>query len=188
MEPTMPRRKRFACVLMTLAAACAPAPRPTATAPPPAPAPRGAALLRSAMMAGHNAARAAVGVAPLAWDETLAVAAQAHADALAATGQLRHAVQAKNVARQGENLWIGVRGAFRYDEMVGLWVDERSDFVDAPTPDFSRSGQWTKVAHYAQIVWRGTTQIGCALASNAEDDFLVCRYAPAGNILGQRAF
>jgi uncharacterized protein YkwD len=116
----MPRRKRFACVLMTLAAACAPAPRPTVTAPPPAPAPRGAALLRSAMMAGHNAARAAVGVAPLAWDETLAVAAQAHADTLAATGQLRHAVQAKNVARQGENLWIGVRGAFRYDEMVGL--------------------------------------------------------------------
>jgi hypothetical protein len=37
-------------------------------------------------------------------------------------------------------------------------------------------------------VWRGTTQIGCALASSAEDDFLVCRYAPAGNILGQRAF
>ena len=41
--------------------------------------PRGAALLRSAMVEGHNRARRHYGVAPLAWDEALARDAAAYA-------------------------------------------------------------------------------------------------------------
>ena len=48
-------------------------------------------------------------------------------------------------------------------------------------PDNSRTGEWRDVAHYTQIVWPATTQVGCALASSATTDYLVCRYAPAGN-------
>jgi uncharacterized protein YkwD len=44
-----------------------------------APAPRGAALLKAAMLQGHNAARAAVGVPPLVWSDTLASTARAYA-------------------------------------------------------------------------------------------------------------
>jgi hypothetical protein len=44
------------------------------------------------------------------------------------------------------------------------------------------------VAHYVQIVWRGTRAVGCAMASGASDDYLVCRYSPAGNVVGQKAF
>ncbi|RZM10019.1 MAG: serine protease, partial [Sphingomonas sp.] len=44
-----------------------------------APAPRGASLLKTTMMDGHNAARAAVGVAPLTWSDTLATTARAYA-------------------------------------------------------------------------------------------------------------
>jgi hypothetical protein len=36
------------------------------------------------------------------------------------------------------------------------------------------------------MVWPTTTRIGCAVASNAANDFLVCRYASAGNIDGRR--
>jgi hypothetical protein len=37
------------------------------------------------------------------------------------------------------------------------------------------------VAHYTQIVWPTTTEVGCALASSATTDYFVCRYAPTGN-------
>jgi hypothetical protein len=35
------------------------------------------------------------------------------------------------------------------------------------------------------MVWPTTTRVGCAVASNAANDFLVCRYSPAGNIDGR---
>ena len=47
----------------------------------PRPQPRGEALLRSAMIAGHNQARRRYGVAPLAWDEALARDAAVYAAA-----------------------------------------------------------------------------------------------------------
>ena len=72
--------------------------------------------------------------------------------------------------------------------MVGHWVTERRDFVNAPTPGFSRTGRWQDVAHYTQIIWRGTSAVGCAVAANARDEYLVCRYAPAGNVVGRGAY
>ncbi|RZM01051.1 MAG: serine protease [Sphingomonas sp.] len=153
----------------------------------PPPPPRGTALLKAAMIAGHDAARAAVGEPPLAWDADLGASAQAHADEMARSGEFRHAVQPRGVAPEGENLWAGMRGAFRYEDMVTLWTAERDDFVNEPTPGFSRSGDWHKVGHYTQIVWRQTTRFGCAMASDATTDYVVCRYSPAGNVIGRRA-
>jgi hypothetical protein len=153
-----------------------------------APMPRGAGLLKSTMLAGHNAARVAVGVPPLAWDDRLASDAAAYAQVLARTGKFEHARQPPGPGREGENLFTGTRDAYAYAEMVGLWVDERKDFVNLPTPAFSRTGQGEAVAHYTQIVWRTTSAVGCALASNRTDDYLVCRYSPPGNVYGQRAY
>ena len=50
-----------------------------------------------------------------------------------------------------------------------------------------RTGDYRDVAHYTQIVWRGSTAVGCALASSRTDDYLVCRYSPPGNVVGQKA-
>jgi len=150
--------------------------------------PRGDALLRQAMLDGHNAARAAVSEAPLVWDGHLADDAGAYADVLARTRRFQHAEQPQGPGREGENLFTGTRGAYSYREMVDLWVAERRDYVPGITPRFSRTGNPGDVAHYTQIVWRNTTRIGCGLASNATDDYLVCRYAPAGNVIGERAF
>lgn len=152
------------------------------------PKPRGADLLRAAMLAGHNVPRAALGLAPLAWDDRLAADADGYAQILARTGTFRHADQPKGVTRQGENLFTGTRGAYGYREMVDLWVAEKKDFINRPTPNFSRTARWSDVGHYTQIVWRSTQSVGCALASNATDDYLVCRYAPAGNVWGQAAY
>ena len=184
--------KRLALLVMPLMAAAAPAQvgeRVVERAPDAGPVLRGPGPLRHAMLGGHNAARAAVGVPPLVWDERLATSARAWASQLARSGMFRHADQpAGGPARQGENLWTGTRGAYDYAEMVGHWTAERRDFVDAPAPGFSRTGRWQDVAHYSQMVWRGTTAVGCATATGRRDDVLVCRYYPAGNVVGQRAY
>jgi hypothetical protein len=148
-------------------------------------APRGAALLRRAMMAGHAVARSAVGAPPLAWSDALAADAAIYAAELARTGRFAHSPLPRGTPTQGENLWMGTRGAYRYDEMVGHWAAERKAFKDGLTPNLSRTGDFEDVGHYTQMIWRRTNQVGCAMASNKRNDFLVCRYLPGGNVVGQ---
>lgn len=132
----------------------------------------------------HNALRMQVGVAPLTWDRALGQAAANYAVQLALTNSFHHSNRASRQGT-GENLWMGTRGAYSYDAMVGAWSSERRNFVPGIFPSVSRSGNWEDVGHYTQMVWPTTTRIGCALASNAIRDFLVCRYASAGNINGR---
>lgn len=182
---------RIAITLALVLAACSPSSGPARIVEPrltDQPAPRGTILLRQAMLDGHNRARAAVGVAPLVWDDSLADHALAYARTLAVEHRFEHAPQPMGMNREGENLWTGTRGAYRYDEMVGGFVDEKRYFRNVATPGFSTTGKWEDVAHYTQIVWRGTTRVGCATASNERDDYLVCRYSPPGNVVGQMAF
>lgn len=151
------------------------------------PAPRGTERLRTAMLDAHSAARAEVGVPPLAWDDALARDAAAYARVLARSGKFEHAKQPRGPAAQGENLWKGTRSAYRYEEMAGHWVAEKRDYLNRPIPNISRTGRFVDAGHYAQIIWSRTTRVGCALASNAREDVLVCRYSPAGNVMGQVA-
>jgi hypothetical protein len=136
------------------------------------------------VLAVHNAARAGAGVAPLAWDPALSDAAGSYAVQLALTNSFHHSDRR---ARRGigENLWMGTRGVFSYEAMVGRWASEQRDFVPGIFPAVSRSGNWENVGHYTQMVWPTTTRVGCAGASNARNDFLVCRYSPAGNVDGR---
>jgi hypothetical protein len=69
--------------------------------------------------------------------------------------------------------------------MVGNWASERRYFVPGTFPNNSRSGNWEDIGHYTQMIWPTTTHVGCALASNATTDYLVCRYSPAGNVDGR---
>lgn len=150
-------------------------------------APRGDALLRQVMLAKHNEARRAVGVPALSWDDTLAARALDYARELARTRRFQHAPQPMGSGREGENLFTGTRDAYSYAEMVQYWIDEQKWFVNRPAPEFSTTGNGEAVAHYTQIIWRTTRRVGCALASNDRDDYLVCRYSPAGNVIGSKA-
>ncbi|PZU60181.1 MAG: hypothetical protein DI547_03885 [Sphingobium sp.] len=150
--------------------------------------PRGAVLLRSEMLRAHNDARDAVGVPPIGWSEKLAVEAQGYARVLARTRTFRHSDKATRSAPQGENLWMGSTGAFTYAEMAGSWIAERRYYRPrAVIPDISTTGDWRDAGHYTQAIWRGTTLVGCGLASNGDDDYLVCRYSPPGNVFGRNA-
>ena len=137
------------------------------------------------LLAIHDRARSAVGAPALTWDSGLARQAAPYAAVLARRGKLSHSPQAERPG-QGENLWLGTRGAYSIEEMAGGWVDERRMFRAGVFPDVSSTGRWSDVAHYTQIVWRATTRVGCAIHKGEEWDVLVCRYAPAGNVVGQR--
>ena len=92
--------------------------------------------------------------------------------------------QAGRYPRQGENLWMGTRSAYSYREMIGLLVDEGRYFRPGRFPNVSRTGSVWHVGHYTQIIWPASQRVGCATASNRANDYLVCRYLPAGNIVG----
>lgn len=162
---------------------------PAVAAPPsrPAAAAQKSGNLQAAMLSAHNDARAAVGVGPVVWDANLTAAAAAHARQLAASGRFEHSSDASRT-NQGENLWAGTAGAFSFRQMADGWIDERRFFVAGVFPQVSRTGKWQDVGHYTQIIWRNTSHIGCAIASNDRRDILVCRYGPPGNFTGQRAF
>ena len=143
-----------------------------------------AAQFPARILAAHNAARAQAGVFPLAWDPALGQSAAAYAQQMALTNRFEHS---NRRARRGvgENLWMGSRGAYHPEHMVAQWASERRWFAPGIFPNVSRRGDWSVVAHYTQIIWPSTTRVGCAIATNARADYLVCHYAPAGNIDGR---
>lgn len=135
------------------------------------------------ILAAHNAERVAVGIAPLIWDTQLGTQAAKYAVQLALGRRFAHsAPQARGGT--GENLWMGTRRAFSIEAMVANWASEKRMFKPGVFPAVSRTGNWHQVGHYTQLVWPGTQRVGCALATNSGEDYLVCHYWPAGNVHG----
>ena len=133
------------------------------------------------LLAVHNAERARVRVAPLEWDPQLAASAARYGPMLASLGRLQHSPRAIRPG-QRENLWMGTRGFFSPEQMVGAWLDERRHFRPGIYPEVSKTGNWSDVSHYTQLIWKGTTPVGCAINSTARYDYLICRNSPPGNI------
>jgi hypothetical protein len=86
---------------------------------------------------------------------------------------------------EGENLWFGTKGDYTPEEMVGAFVSEGRMFNFGIFPDVSTTGRWEDVGHYTQLVWTDTREVGCSVVSNQRRDVLVCRYWPAGNVVGK---
>lgn len=140
------------------------------------------------LLAAHNRERAELGLPALRWSAGLARGAAEWSRELAASGQLRHSPAATGGSGHGENLWIGTAGRFAPEAMVGGWTREKADFMPGAFPRVSRTGDWADVAHYTQMVWRDTREVGCAIGRGARADVLVCRYAAPGNIVGHAPF
>uniref|UniRef100_A0A7N0T4Z7 SCP domain-containing protein n=1 Tax=Kalanchoe fedtschenkoi TaxID=63787 RepID=A0A7N0T4Z7_KALFE len=127
----------------------------------------------------HNAARAAVGVGPLVWDQTVANYAQRYANS--------HRVDCKMVHSKGpygENLaWSS--GDMSIPGAVKMWVDEKR-FYDYNSN--SCIGGKT-CGHYTQVVWRKSKRLGCAkVRCNTRGTFITCNYDPPGNWNGERPY
>ncbi|KAH9524790.1 hypothetical protein Btru_027833 [Bulinus truncatus] len=136
-------------------------------------------------LAVHNAARAAVSVGPLRWNNTLSNIA---ANLSVGTGcKFQH-----SGGPFGENVF-GSSPLSRFNKglaeaAVKAFVVEKA-FVDAKWSCLGRKIK--SCGHYTQVVWRSTTSVGCAIfhCPNARYKNLVfCEYFPRGNFLGQKPF
>jgi hypothetical protein len=139
------------------------------------------------LLAAHNVERSRLGVPTLQWDSRLAAAAASYGPELDRLGRLEHSPRASRPG-QRENLWRGTRGAFSPEQMVSSWLAERREFRPGIFPNVSSTGNWLDVSHYTQMVWRGTTHVGCAIHSGARWDYLICRYSPPGNTDGKPVY
>ena len=60
-----------------------------------------------------------------------------------------------------------------------MWYDEIAQYR------FPDGGFSMETGHFTQVVWRGTTQVGCGHSQCKGNDIWVCNYDPAGNWDGQ---
>jgi len=134
--------------------------------------------LANSILTVHNQERAAVGVQPLTWSDTLAASAQTWAQHLATSGEFKHSPDTS----YGENLagYTLVDGVSAPGGGQSLWVDEKSNYVPG-TPASSSTG------HYTQMVDKQSTEVGCGTATGDGHPFsiLVCQYTPPGNWNGK---
>jgi hypothetical protein len=141
------------------------------------------------VLAAHNRERLQAGVPRLEWDDELAAGAAKWGAYLARSGEFRHSPQASGEGEPlGENLFMGTKGYYAPEAMVGGWIEEKRNFRPGTFPDNSRTGSFADVGHYTQLMWRRTGHVGCAVVANAQDDVLVCRYSEPGNVYGEQPF
>src|SRR5450432_1798598 len=96
------------------------------------------------MLAAHNAYRTHVGVRPLVWSNSLAIAAQSWADKLLKRGQLAH----QQLNSSGENLFEVRGGTATPDDVLHDWASESLDY------DYVSNRCHSVCGHYTQVVWR----------------------------------
>jgi uncharacterized protein YkwD len=142
---------------------------------------RSSAGFVESVLASHNRERARLGLPSLRWSAKLSQDAGQWAGSLARRGALEH-----SDGDDGENLWMGSANGYSLEQMVGAFISERRVFRPGRFPNVSRTGDWSDVGHYTQVIWPETQSVGCALARNRGQDVLVCRYWPAGNVYGER--
>jgi pathogenesis-related protein 1 len=137
----------------------------------------------------HNVARqeadpsATTPIADLAWDPALARSAAA----FAAECRMGHS----GAAGVGENNFYSSSTAVTSPEaVVNSWVSERQ-FYDIGA---NACANGRICGHYTQVVWAGTTHVGCGVAicdppiKGQWGQKWVCQYAPPGNYVDQRPY
>jgi uncharacterized protein YkwD len=158
--------------------AYAPEPQPVSAPPPPsAPAATGQPVdsVAKRFVDAHNRVRAQHCAAPLSWSPKLAAAAQTWADSLRAHG----CTFGHSGGPYGENLAAGTQGALDPEATVAMWYDEGKQYR------FPEGGFSMQTGHFTQVVWRGTSQVGCGHSSCNNNDIWVCEYDPPGNWDGE---
>lgn len=138
------------------------------------------------LLTEHNRVRADVGVGKLVWSNKLGRYAQAWANHLAATTcQMAHRPKkGKWKEYYGENLFIGTAGFYSVREAVLAWESEKADYHYGTFTGKS----YKPIGHYTQVVWKGSSKLGCGQALCNGNLIVACNYDPPGNYLGEKPY
>ncbi|KAL4873719.1 CAP domain-containing protein [Aspergillus spectabilis] len=147
---------------------------------------------QSNVIYSHNVHRANHSSTDLTWSADL----EASAQTLAARCVYQHDTSI-NGGGYGQNIGYGTSSDdvavmisnLMYNDEVGYF----ENLYGQASPDMSLFEKW---GHFSQIVWKGTTQVGCATVtcnslgnvdSGTAVPFTVCNYSPPGNYDGEYA-
>ncbi len=150
--------------------------------------------LKSMVLAVHNRERAAVGVPPLVWNDTLAAGAKTWAEHLAtlkvidqsnahSSGYIPGYKYGESIATGGHNTTVPIA------QNMQSWVAEKNNYHGGPITATNAG----LISHYTMMVWRTTTSVGCGTANSGPTDILVCHYSPGpthggGNVFGENPY
>jgi pathogenesis-related protein 1 len=133
--------------------------------------------------AAHNEVRADVGVPGMTWNPALAsLAAGFIADC-----QFEHSSSGERSGVAGfeyigENLYSS--GGFQPtgQDVTDAWASEKAMY------NYDNNSCSGVCGHYTQIVWRDSTDLGCAMQACGNGFIVSCEYGPGGNFVGQRPY
>lgn len=153
------------------------------------------------MVAAHNKLRQTVDAPAIKWSANLATTAQAWADSLKINQNCKPAHS--KAAGSGENLFwasavtqtstssTGNKTSSSKSQVVtstratDAWGNEVNDY----TYSTNTCATGKPCGHYTQVVWKSTTEVGCANAVCADNTQIwVCNYTPPGNYVGQKPY
>ncbi|MEP2275033.1 MAG: CAP domain-containing protein [Reichenbachiella sp.] len=128
----------------------------------------------------HNYWRSEVGIGDISYSDELATAANSWAIELKKQGCNFSTSQ----NAYGENIFKGTVGYFTVGDAVDSWGAEKQNY------DYKKNKCETgKICgHYTQIVWKNTTEIGCAKTLCDGSVIWICNYNPPGNFVGQKPY
>ncbi len=149
-----------------------------------------------ALILAHNVARHEEGVThDLVWDNTLTQDAQSYANTLANSGAWEH--DPKNHdgysnGPYGENLYASTAKP-TLEDAADAWIKEKRDYHYGKVGDPSTCNEGAICGHYTQVMWKETSQVGCAIAKYKTGNMknwyvVVCKYKTPGNYEGETPY
>ena len=141
----------------------------------------------------HNDAREKVGTPPLVWSEKLEEQALLNAKILERKDEKQNMKHSKT--NDGENMTYSYSAESQdgvitpifsstplTDASVG-WYEEIKDYRYSK---FKTRRIGRPIGHYTQMVWKSTKKVGIAYAVSKKGSvYVVARYFPAGNFIGE---
>ena len=132
----------------------------------------------------NNKVRAQHGLQLLTFNATLASFADTWAKHDASLDQMVHDSRPDN-PDMGENLYSTGGGPGTYLDATNMWLGEASNYNGQKIGE----GNFGSYGHYTQCLWHSTTTVGFGKATSASGKtYIVGRYFPAGNVIGQTPY
>ena len=139
------------------------------------------------LVSKHNSLRKKHSAGALTKLTAIAKLAQNTADGCKKAKNLVHSGTSYIGKWMGQNLYVSGGKAPTGAEVANSWYSEISDYNFSTGKPKSSS---KVTGHFTQLVWIGSKQIGCAVATGEwagykPSYFVCCNYFPGGNVSGQ---